>query len=221
MTAKAPGEAALLGQVFDVITKSSFGSDRDEERAADAASARREFEQRRGRVLEDEELWETWSASFVDAYLIERPLPAHDLPPAAMALAGEPAPERREAISAWLTSHRSLFEIRALGSGSVEVVDVIGGAEIAVTEKRTFHGVAVGDMIEARIIGFAGELHFGRAFVFHPTEARDAIAERAVRERKSGMPGTDILDLLARLRLRCERYRHVPTPKIYAEDSPR
>lgn len=219
MTEASAGEASLLGQVFDAIADRSFGVGRGEDRAADVASARRQLEERRGRVLEDEDLWETWSATFVELYLIERPLPDHGLPPAALALADETDAAQRSAIRAWLTSHRSLFEIHALGAGRVEVVDVIGGAEIAVSEQRTFHGVATGDMIEARIIGFGGELYFGRAFVFHPSEASDAIGERIARERDGGRAPADILDLLARLRLRCDRYRHVPAPRIYCEEA--
>jgi hypothetical protein len=48
-----------------------------------AGIARREYEERRGRVHQEDELWEAWSAAFVEWYVVERVAPGARLPPAA------------------------------------------------------------------------------------------------------------------------------------------
>ena len=47
-----------------------------------ATAARREYEERRGKVHQDDELWEPWSAAFVEWLVVERD-PKAPLPPAA------------------------------------------------------------------------------------------------------------------------------------------
>ena len=58
--------AALLDEVIEELY-ASHTSDTEA-----AAAARREYEQRRGKVHQDDELWEAWSAAFVEWYVIER-----------------------------------------------------------------------------------------------------------------------------------------------------
>ncbi|HEY0987334.1 MAG TPA: hypothetical protein VGD80_09800, partial [Kofleriaceae bacterium] len=60
-----------------------------------ASAARREYEERRGRVHQDDDLWEPWSAAFVEWYVVERVGPGAARPPAAatsreLAAAGDP-----------------------------------------------------------------------------------------------------------------------------------
>jgi len=181
-------------------------------------AARRDYEDRRGRVFQEEELWERWSAAFVEWFVIERVAPGADLPPAAASLAA--ARERGDdqtarAIRALLTSHRSLFEICALGAGHVELLDLLGGAMIAVAEPRAMHGVSVGDVAELRVIGFDGDVVFGRTFVFHPRAARDAILAHARRILGAGGARRAVIDHVAALRVKVERYRHMPAARVY------
>jgi hypothetical protein len=181
-------------------------------------AARREYEERRGRVFEDEELWEAWSAAFIEWFLVERVAAGADVPVAVRSLAAARAAGATDdaaLIRAYLTSHRSLFEIRALGGGRVELGDLIGGATFSVAEPRTLHGVEVGDVAELRVVGWGGDVRFGRTFVYHPPAARAAIAGhvRALRER--GDDRRAIVDHVASLRIKVDRYRHVAPAKVY------
>jgi len=129
-----------------------------------ASAARREYEERRGKVHQEDELWEPWSAAFVEWYVVERVAPGDTQPAAArtyreLAAAGDP---RADAARALVTSQRSLFEIRAMTRGRIELLDLLGGAVFHVDEQRALHGVEVGDVAELRLIGLAGEVHFGR-----------------------------------------------------------
>lgn len=181
-------------------------------------AARREYEERRGRVFEDEQLWDAWSAAFIEWFLVERIPAGADAPVAARSLvrardAGEL--DRAAEIRAYLTSHRSLFEVRALGGGRVELVDLIGGASFSVAEPRTLHGVDVGDVAELRVIGWGGEVLFGRTFVYHPPAARAAIAAHVAALAARGDDRRAIVDHVASLRIKVDRYRHVAPAKVY------
>jgi hypothetical protein len=189
-----------------------------------AGLARRDYEERRGRVHQDDELWEAWSAAFVEWYVVERAAStiasgsaARSLPPAAdsyheLAAANDP---RADVVRALITSQRSLFEVQALAPGRIELLDLLGGAEIVVDEQRTLHGVEVGDVAELRLVGLGGEIRFGRTFIYHPKAARGAIVERARAMLAKGACRRDVIDQIAQLRVQVTRYRHMAPARVY------
>jgi hypothetical protein len=212
---------AFLHAVLDDVI-ALYGS---EPHTGAALAARKEYHERRDRVFEDQPLWEAWTQAFLEWYVIERPHAdapdAPGAPPAARYLAPylasiDPGDERRRtALRAWLTSYRSLFEVRALRAGQVELVDLLGGGQFLVDEQRALAGVSVGDVAELRLIGFEDRVRFGKTFCFHPAGTRDAIVTHARRMVEQGHGRRDIMDLCARLRVRCERYRHVSPVRVY------
>ena len=107
-----PGPAALLDQVTEELYARHTGD------VDAAATARREYEERRGKVHQDDELWEAWSAAFVEWFVVERVAPGHRVPLAALTCR-ELGPEdpRSSPMRALVTSQRSLFEVRAMGKG--------------------------------------------------------------------------------------------------------
>ena len=182
-----------------------------------AAIARADYESRRGKVHQDDELWEAWSAAFVEWFVVERVAPGETSPPAVqtykeLAATGD---ERAPIARALVTSHRSLFEIAAMQPGRIELVDLLGGAEIEVAEQRALHGVEVGDVAELRLVGVGGEVHFGRTFIYHPKAARSAIVERARAMLAKGASRRDAIDQIAQLRVQVTRYRHMPPARVY------
>jgi hypothetical protein len=182
-----------------------------------AGAARREYEERRGRVHQDDELWEAWSAAFVEWFVVERVGASEAVPPAAHTyrrLCAERNP-RAELVAALVTSQRSLFEVRAMGRGCIELLDLLGGAEVEVSEQRQLHGVEVGDVAELRLIGAGGEVRFGRTFIYHPKAARGAIVERAHALLAGGATRRDVIDQIAQLRVQVTRYRHMPPARVY------
>jgi hypothetical protein len=203
--------AALLDAVAELLYARHTAD------AEAASAARREYEERRGRVHQDDELWEPWSAAFVEWYVVERVGGGETRPAAAatyreLAAAGDP---RADAVAALVTSHRSLFEIRAMARGRIELLDLLGGAAFNVDEQRALHGVEVGDIAELRLIGLAGEVQFGRTFIYHPKAARAAIVERAHAMLATGSTRRDIIDHVAQLRVHVTRYRHMPVARVY------
>lgn len=202
--------AVLLDQVIEELYARHTAD------AVAAGAARREYEERRGRVHQEDELWEAWSAAFVEWYVVERVAPGQKLPPAALTY-GELAPDdpRAPVVKALVTSQRSLFEVRSMARGSVELLDLLGGAVFAVDEQRALHGVEVGDVAELRLIGIAGEVRFGRTFVYHPKSARAAIVDRARAMLAKDATRRDVIDHIAQLRVQVTRYRHMPAARVY------
>jgi len=203
--------AALLDEVIETL----YARHTTDPEAA--SSARREYEDRRGKVHQEDELWEPWSAAFVEWYVVERVPPGERHPPAVatyreLAAAGDP---RAAVARALVTSQRSLFEIRAMARGRVELLDVLGGAAFHVNELRALHGVEVGDIAELRLVGIADEIQFGRTFLYHPKAARSAIVERARTMLAAGSSRRDVIDHIAQLRVQVTRYRHMPVARVY------
>ena len=205
-----PGTAALLDQVTEELYARHTAD------ADSAQVARREYEERRGKVHQDDELWEAWSAAFVEWFVVERVAPGHTVPPAALSYreAGSADP-RAEAMRALVTSQRSLFEVRSMGKGAINLLDLLGGAVFHVDEQRALHGVEVGDVAELRLIGVGGEVRFGRTFIYHPKAARSAIVERARAMLAKGASRRDVIDHIAQLRVQVTRYRHMPAARVY------
>jgi aminoglycoside phosphotransferase (APT) family kinase protein len=208
----APVTAAAL---LDAVIETLYARHAADPEAA--SLARREYEDRRGKVHQDDELWEAWSAAFVEWYVVERVAPGESEPPAArtcreLAAAGDP---RADVVRALVTSQRSLFEIRAIERGRVELLDLLGGALFNVDEQRALHGVEVGDVAELRLVGIAGEIQFGRTFLYHPKAARAAIVDKARAMLASGSSRRDVIDQIAQLRVQVTRYRHMPVARVY------
>lgn len=202
--------AALLEQVIEELY-ARHTADTDA-----AGVARREYEERRGRVHQDDELWEPWSAAFVEWYVVERVGPG-GVPPALVTAremrdAGD---ARADLVTSLVTSHRSLFEVTAMKPGRIEVIDLLGGAELHVVEQRALHGVEVGDVAELRLVGARGEVRFGRTFVYHPKAARNAIVERSRAMLAKGSSRRDVIDQIAQLRVQVTRYRHMAPSRVY------
>jgi hypothetical protein len=203
--------AALLEQVIEEL----YARHTTDSEAAGAA--RREYEERRGKVHQDDELWEAWSAAFVEWYVVERVADGDTVPPAAhtyreLRAAGDP---RARLVKALITSQRSLYEVRALVKGRIELLDLLGGAEIHVSEQRAMVGVEVGDVAELRLVGANTEVRFARTFIYHPKAARAAIVERARAMLAKGATRRDVIDHVAQLRVQVTRYRHMAPARVY------
>lgn len=189
-----------------------------QQRVDDAARARIEYAERTGRVFEEDEIYEARTVAFLEWYACERPLPEHRVPPASVALDTADA-ARAPAWRAWARSHRSLFLVERITDTEVALVDLWGGGHFAVDERRRLHGVARGDVIEARLLGWRERVRFGRTFAFHPAAARAAIVHHVRRRRAAGGRRTDAVDHIAALQVRALRYQHVEPARVYAAES--
>jgi hypothetical protein len=203
--------AALLEQVTEELYARHTAD------AEAAGAARREYEERRGKVHQDDELWEAWSAAFVEWYVVERVADGADVPPAALTYRAmrQAGDERAPLVKALVTSQRSLYEVRSIAKGRIDLLDLLGGAELYVSEQRAMVGVEVGDVAELRLVGANNEVRFGRTFIYHPKAARAAIVERARGMLARGASRRDVIDQVAQLRVQVTRYRHMAPARVY------
>jgi len=114
----------------------------------------------------------------------------------------------------------ALFEVRKIADGKVRLRDVFAATDHDVTERRNVAGLAKGDLLEARLLPFGGDLFFSGAFLYHPREVRKEVLAEVKRLKKAaGKGGTpdvpSFLSQLARMALKLERYRNVRLESIY------
>ena len=126
-------------------------------------------------------------ASFLEWYVLERPLAGIGLTPVACAIeegAALPADERR-ALAALATSHRSVFELFETTDEMLDIEDLIGGARFAVRERRKPLGMAAGDLFEARLVlgRRDGRVRARRSCFIRPTRARSCSSGSSARSR--------------------------------------
>ena len=192
----------------------------EREHKLEAMRAREEFFDRAGKVFDDDaELFEGRMASFLEWYVLERPMAGIGLSPVACAIgegAALPADERR-ALAALASSHHSVFELFAVNGEMLDVEDLIGGARFAVRERRKPLGMAAGDLFEARLVWDSDTVVFGRTFLFHPPDAREVVLEWVERAVAAGTARDEILFHLSRQHIRWHRHGHIGAAKVYRD----
>jgi len=190
-----------------------------EPRKSALLAAKAEYFRLTGEVFEDDKFFEQRMASFLDFYLFDWPgssgkTPAWEFFEQRLSTATEPA---IGAYRSFTETMHGLFEVRKLGKGSVRVRELYSGKDYDVTERRQMAGLEKGDVLEARLIPFAGHLLFSGAFCYHPRGATSAIRKEIKRRKKEnpGGSGKELAWECARMALKVDRYRQIAVDKIY------
>jgi hypothetical protein len=199
-----------------------FGS--AEPRKADLLSAKAEYFRLTGEVFEDDKLFETRMAAFLDYYLLDRVSPLTQKSPARelheqMLVS---TPEDAAAFRSFTETVHGLFELRKSVKEHVKLRELFSGKEYDVTERRHLVGLEKGDIFEARLIPFGGHLWFSAAFCYHPREALKAIRKEIKRLKKKEadkLPREFAWECSKRA-LKAERYKQIPIERIYDFEKP-
>ncbi|HND11109.1 MAG TPA: hypothetical protein PKI49_08050 [Pseudomonadota bacterium] len=203
----------MLWSVFDELV-SAMASD-----AEKLLAARRTYSQKTGTVEPDHELYAERSDAFVEWFLFEL-RDEEGLTSVERRICELPSEDvHMPHLLALRASYRSLFQVVRQQPGGLLLDDLVGGGRFSVDERRRLPGVSAGDLFEARLIPDPDRrpaLCFGRALQFHPREAADSVLAQIRLAKQNAEPKAELLSRLARLRLRCFSYRHVPAARIYA-----
>ena len=186
-------------------------------------AARQDHFARYGEPHEEDQSYERRMNGMLEAYLFDhRPTP--EAPTALerfLAAQAASLPAEEAAAFRALGAHRhGLYEVRRIEPGTVRLRDAFTGEEFEVTERRQLAGLAKGDLLEARLMPFDGQLWFSGAFLYQPREARSHILGEVKRLRKAagklGRPDVGgLLARLSRMGFKLERYRNVRLESIY------
>jgi hypothetical protein len=189
-------------------------------RKPDLVEARKAFFGRTGEVFDDDRQFELRMTAFLEHYVCDRVSPELGDTPAraryARSLTEEP-PERAAGFRALTETLHGLFEVRRMAQGDVRLRGLFSGIDVDVAERRQLIGLEVGDVLECRLIPYAGAMHFSGAWCFHPHQVAAQI--RAEARRRAAQPSAEAeLELAhdcARRSLKVERYRQIAVEKIY------
>jgi hypothetical protein len=192
----------------------------EREHKLEAMRAREEYFDRAGKVFDDDaELFEGRMASFLEWYVLERPMAGIGLTPVACAVeeGGALPGDERRALAALATSHRSVFELFETSGEVLDIEDLVGGGRFAVRERRKPLGMTAGDLFEARLLWDGETVVFGRTFLFHPPDAREVVLEWVEKAVTGGVARDEILFHLSRQHIRWHRQGHVNAAKVYRD----
>lgn len=207
-------EPTAVSSAFDALVHWAMTP----ERQADVVAARSEYSTLAGEVFEEDRQLEVRLAGFLEFYLCDRPAPWCQSPPARAryleALRNETPPEARKWRPFTETWH-GLFQVEGLEAGAVQLVNLFSKGRVSVFERRTLHGLSIGDVLEARLIPHDEGTVFSSAWVWHAHEAAGSIVAEAERRRVGGQPERELLFDCARRSLKADRYRQIAIEKIY------
>jgi hypothetical protein len=194
-----------------------------EPRKEDVLQARRIHFERRGEPHDEDRSYEVRLNAMLDFYL-------YDFEPSrgggttfSRFLEAEGSTFAKDDLAAFQELAKNvhgLFEVRKIADGKVRLRDVFTGDDVDVTERRNTAGLEKGDLLEARLLPYGGNLFFSGAFLYHPREARKHVLAEVKRLKKQsgrgGAPEVPVfLDQLARMAMKLERYRNVRLESIY------
>jgi hypothetical protein len=113
-----------------------------------------------------------------------------------------------------------LFEVKKIKPPEVRLRDVFTDVVHDVTERRQMVGLEKGDLLEARLLPYEGNLFFSGAFLYHPQEVRKTILAEVKRLKKAvgkgNLPDVEaFIATLSRMAFKLERYRNVKVESLY------
>jgi hypothetical protein len=213
MVELAPGPIDPVMAAMERLTATYSGPAWQEE----MARARRDFDQSRGRVFEDEPMFEARLGDYLEWYVLDRPLDDGAPPVVHTLQACRPDEgEHRQALRALALSFRGLFEVVEVLHRETLLHDLLRGGLWRVIQEPPLPGVGVDDIFEGRLIPWKGEVRFGPLFCFHPRAARLSILQVLQELGARGTTPEQVLASLAVMRLNHERFRNIVIDRIYS-----
>jgi hypothetical protein len=189
---------------------------------AELLKAKAEYFAGTGEIFEDDRSFEMRMASFLDFYVFDRLLSDLGRTPAQLFVEDAQGIREEDLVvrRALAQTRHSIWEVRKLATELVRLRDLFTSKDTDVFERRQPAGLKKGDLIEARLIPVDGRYLFSPAFCFHPPEAKKPVVKELKRLRKEqpGFSTRDFIWSLAKMRLKCERYRNIAITDIYAFD---
>jgi hypothetical protein len=181
--------------------------------------ARVEFLDRTGRFDDADPFYEARTKLFTDWVLLDRRdesgLTAVER---RLRAGGELPADERASFEALANSHRGLFQPLVVPTNTdtrVTFVDLYLGAEWSVRLARPIEAIRPLELLDVRLVAIAGDVWLTPGMLFHPPEVHAVICRHADEHRRRAAPVEELLELLARMRMRLDRYHGIAPDRIY------
>jgi hypothetical protein len=192
-------------------------------RKQELLAARRDYFDRHGEPHEEDKSFETRLNGMLDHYLYDfrPPGSAETTIEIFMRDRGPQLTTDELALYRVLAKNvHGVFEVKKIRPPEVRLRDVFTDVLHDVTERRQMVGLVKGDLLEARLLPFEGNLFFSGAFLYHPQEVRKIILAEVKRLKKAVGKGNQpdvesFVAMLSRMAFKLERYRNVKVESLY------
>ncbi len=194
-----------------------------EPRKEEVLAARRSWFDRHGEPHEEDKSFETRMNGLLDYYLYDFRPPGSTETTIEIFMREMGPHLTTDELGAYRVLARNLhglFEVKKIAPGEVRLRDCFTDVVHDVTERRQMAGLEKGDLLEARLLPFEGDLFFSAAFLYHPQEVRKVILTEVKRRKKEAgkdsLPDVEeFIATLSRMAFKLERYRNVNVESIY------
>lgn len=142
----------------------------DEPFRGELKTARLEYTKAAGEVFEDDKSFDIRMNSFLEWYILDRPMETKHKTPIQIYLSEYSESmngEEREFLNGLAGNLHSIFEVKRHERESIKVEDIFTSEKYLVTENNGHQGFRSGDILEARLFPFKGSYFFTNAFCFH------------------------------------------------------
>ncbi len=192
-------------------------------RKEELLAARRHWFDRHGEPHEEDKSFETRMNGLLDYYLYDFRPPGSTETTIEIFMREMGPHLTTDELGAYRVLARNihgLFEVKKIAPGEVRLRDCFTDVVHDVTERRQMAGLDKGDILEARLLPFEGDLFFSAAFLYHPQEVRKVVLNEVKRRKKDAGKGNlpdveDFIATLSRMAFKLERYRNVHVESIY------
>jgi hypothetical protein len=188
----------------------------------EVAAAKSEFFDEAGVVDEENIHFEMRMTQFLEWYLLTRKLRDRRETPAQLCLSDrnfKMNEHERQSFLNIANAHHSLFEFLKLRGDDVHVQDLFSGEKTVIQNSPVKIGFSREEFFSARLIPVQDGFTFGKAFCFHPEDARKYVLSEVDKVKNADHELHDALILrLTKMRYKYEQYRHLKLTDVYTNE---
>lgn len=188
-------------------------------------AAKEEFFERAGVIFPDDPEYEQRMILFMDWYLFDRDIKGVDLSPTKLyfrKFKDELSQDSLAIYRDFCSTVHSIFRMKgnAFLQDGLKIEDLFSKQTYVVQPPEIAHGFNRGDIFEGRIIPFRGKFDFSPGFCFHPAEMESFILSEIKKVRTQDKTRqTKLMLQLSKMKLKHQRFPHLPVTEVYRFDS--
>ena len=208
----------FFSKMLNVMTSEPFTNE--------LKKARTEYTKVAGEVFEDDKSFEMRMNSFLEWYILDRPISSKNKTPLLLYLDeynNSFSDEESEFLHGIKNNIHSIFEVKGQKKEFIRIKDLLMMERYNVSEDNSHFSFRKGDIVEARLLPFREKYFFSNAFCFHPQKIGKFIKSelKKIHLQKGGGGQSenkiikDFIQRLSYMNLKWERARQIDANDIY------